>query len=123
MVWVWTLDAALAPIGFVVALVAVGAPASVLLVPPLIGLLGVFARQRQVGIDRALELGHAYRGTAFLLGDVVEADDTYTGRTAATSSISCSPWRRSSGSTPGAVGTRSSSRCYTTSARSASPRS
>jgi HD-GYP domain-containing protein (c-di-GMP phosphodiesterase class II) len=26
-----------------------------------------------------LELGHAYRGTAFLLGDVVEADDAYTG--------------------------------------------
>ena len=61
------------------ALAAVNAPASVLLVLPLIGLLGVFARQRQVGIDRALELGHAYRGTAFLLGDVVEADDSYTG--------------------------------------------
>jgi HD-GYP domain-containing protein (c-di-GMP phosphodiesterase class II) len=26
-----------------------------------------------------LELGHAYRGTAMLLGDVVEADDAYTG--------------------------------------------
>jgi putative nucleotidyltransferase with HDIG domain len=79
MVWVWTLDAALAPIGFAVAMAAVGRPAAVLLVLPLIGLLGVFARQRQVGIDRALELGHAYRGTAFLLGDVVEADDSYTG--------------------------------------------
>jgi len=79
MVWVWTLDAALAPIGFVVAMTAMTAPASVLLVLPLVGLLGVFARQRQVGIDRALELGHAYRGTAFLLGDVVEADDSYTG--------------------------------------------
>ncbi|HEX5249525.1 MAG TPA: HD domain-containing phosphohydrolase, partial [Gaiellales bacterium] len=62
-----------------VAMAAVGRPAAVLLVLPLIGLLGVFARQRQVGIDRALELGHAYRGTAFLLGDVVEADDSYTG--------------------------------------------
>ena len=30
-------------------------------------------------IDHALELGHAYRGTALLLGDVVEADDAYTG--------------------------------------------
>jgi putative nucleotidyltransferase with HDIG domain len=79
MVWVWTVDAALAPIGFAVALAAVSAPASVLLVLPLIGLLGVFARQRRVGIDRALELGQAYRGTAFLLGDVVEADDGYTG--------------------------------------------
>jgi putative nucleotidyltransferase with HDIG domain len=79
MVWVWALDAALAPVGLAVAFAAVSAPASVLLVLPLIGLLGVFARQRQVGIDRALELGHAYRGTAFLLGDVVEADDSYTG--------------------------------------------
>jgi HD-GYP domain-containing protein (c-di-GMP phosphodiesterase class II) len=26
-----------------------------------------------------VELGHAYRGTALLLGDVVEADDAYTG--------------------------------------------
>ena len=28
----------------------------------------------------ALELGNAYRGTAFLLGDVIEADDEYTGQ-------------------------------------------
>jgi HD-GYP domain-containing protein (c-di-GMP phosphodiesterase class II) len=46
---------------------------------PLIGLLVVFARERQVRIDHALELSHAYRGTALLLGDVVEADDAYTG--------------------------------------------
>src|SRR6476661_7153236 len=44
-----------------------------------IGLLVAFARERQVRIDHALELGHAYRGTALLLGDVVEADDAYTG--------------------------------------------
>ena len=30
-------------------------------------------------VDHAVELGHAYRGTALLLGDVVEADDAYTG--------------------------------------------
>ena len=30
-------------------------------------------------VDHALELSHAYRGTALLLGDVVEADDSYTG--------------------------------------------
>ncbi len=30
-------------------------------------------------IDHELELRDAYRGTAFLLGDVVEADDAYTG--------------------------------------------
>jgi len=39
----------------------------------------VFARERRSRIDHALELGEAYRGTAFLLGDVVEADDAYTG--------------------------------------------
>jgi HD-GYP domain-containing protein (c-di-GMP phosphodiesterase class II) len=46
---------------------------------PLVGLLSVFARERRVRIDHELELRDAYRGTAFLLGDVVEADDTYTG--------------------------------------------
>jgi HD-GYP domain-containing protein (c-di-GMP phosphodiesterase class II) len=30
-------------------------------------------------INSELELRDAYRGTAFLLGDVVEADDAYTG--------------------------------------------
>jgi HD-GYP domain-containing protein (c-di-GMP phosphodiesterase class II) len=30
-------------------------------------------------MDQALEPSSAYRGTAFLLGDVVEADDAYTG--------------------------------------------
>jgi HD-GYP domain-containing protein (c-di-GMP phosphodiesterase class II) len=39
----------------------------------------VFARERRVRIDHELELRDAYRGTAFLLGDVVEADDAYTG--------------------------------------------
>ena len=42
-------------------------------------MLVIFARERQARIDNALELSHAYRGTAFLLGDVVEADDAYTG--------------------------------------------
>jgi HD-GYP domain-containing protein (c-di-GMP phosphodiesterase class II) len=46
---------------------------------PLVGLLSFFARERRVRIDHALELSSAYRGTALLLGDVVEADDAYTG--------------------------------------------
>ncbi len=77
----WTLlaDAALAPLGLLTALVAVERPIAVALVLPLVGLLAIFARERSVGIDHALELSHAYRGTAFLLGDVVEADDAYTG--------------------------------------------
>jgi HD-GYP domain-containing protein (c-di-GMP phosphodiesterase class II) len=79
MTLAYAVDAALAPIGFVVALAAVGQPAAVLLALPLVGLLAEFARERQVRIDHALELGTAYRGTALLLGDVIDADDAYTG--------------------------------------------
>jgi hypothetical protein len=79
MGWAYLVDAALAPVGLTVALAAVAQPASVLVVLPLVGLLAVFARERQARIDHALELGGAYRGTALLLGDVVEADDAYTG--------------------------------------------
>jgi HD domain len=75
----YLVDAALAPIGFVIALAAVEEPVAVLLAMPLVGLLAEFARERQVRIDHALELGTAYRGTALLLGDVIEADDAYTG--------------------------------------------
>jgi HD-GYP domain-containing protein (c-di-GMP phosphodiesterase class II) len=78
--WVYLVDGTLAPVGLAVALAATAASsASFLLVLPLFGLLAVFARERRVRIDHAVELGHAYRGTAFLLGDVVEADHEYTG--------------------------------------------
>jgi HD-GYP domain-containing protein (c-di-GMP phosphodiesterase class II) len=79
MSWTCLVEAALAPVGLLVALVAVDQPVALTFVLPLIGLLFVFARERQVRIDHALELSHAYRGTALLLGDVVEADDAYTG--------------------------------------------
>jgi HD-GYP domain-containing protein (c-di-GMP phosphodiesterase class II) len=79
MGWAFLVDAALAPIGLAVAFAAEGQPLAVLLVLPLLGLLAEFARERRVRIDHALELSHAYRGTAMLLGDVVEADDAYTG--------------------------------------------
>ena len=73
------VDAALAPVGFAVAFVAWFNPVAIVLVVPLVGLLAYFSRERRARIDHALELGKAYRGTAMLLGDVVEADDEYTG--------------------------------------------
>ena len=76
---IYGVDIALAPIGLLVAFADVGHRDLVLLVLPLVGLLQVFAREREQRLDAALELGHAYRGTAMLLGDVVEADDAYTG--------------------------------------------
>jgi HD-GYP domain-containing protein (c-di-GMP phosphodiesterase class II) len=79
MVWIWAVDSALTPISVLAALGCGAHPSLVVVSLPLIGLLAYFARERQVRIDHALELGHAYRGTAMLLGDVVEADDAYTG--------------------------------------------
>ena len=79
MVWVYSIDAGLAPVGLAVAFATQSSPFGVVLALPLVALLSVFARERKVRIDHELELRDAYRGTAFLLGDVVEADDEYTG--------------------------------------------
>jgi HD-GYP domain-containing protein (c-di-GMP phosphodiesterase class II) len=79
-VWLaYAVDAALAPIGLVLAFATHSHPFLVVPVLPLVALLLSFSRERQQRIDNALELSDAYRGTAFLLGDVVEADDAYTG--------------------------------------------
>jgi HD-GYP domain-containing protein (c-di-GMP phosphodiesterase class II) len=76
----YLVDLALAPLGLVVAYAAFpGRPYAFLLALPLLGLIGFFARERRARVDHVVELGHAYRGTALLLGDVVEADDAYTG--------------------------------------------
>jgi HD-GYP domain-containing protein (c-di-GMP phosphodiesterase class II) len=79
MGWVYMIDSGLATMGLAVAFATVDSPYGVVLAVPLVGLLSVFARERRVRIDHELELRDAYRGTAFLLGDVVEADDGYTG--------------------------------------------
>jgi HD-GYP domain-containing protein (c-di-GMP phosphodiesterase class II) len=73
------IDVVLSPVGLAFAIAAGGRPEIILLVLPLAVLLGVLSRERQARIDSALELFTAYRGTALLLGDVIEADDAYTG--------------------------------------------
>ncbi len=80
MVPVYALDGALAPIGLFAAFAAIQlSPAICLLVVPLAAVLAVLSHERGARIDQALELSSAYQGTAMLLGDVVEADDAYTG--------------------------------------------
>jgi hypothetical protein len=79
MASVWAVDATLAPVGLFAAFQATEAPYSFLAGMPLILLLGLFARERRARITNAHELSSAYRGTALLLSDVVEADDEYTG--------------------------------------------
>ena len=78
-VWVYGVDAALSCAGLVVATQIHRSPYAVLGLLPILGLLAVFARERHQHLERLLELNNAYRGTALVLGDVVEADDGYTG--------------------------------------------
>src|SRR4029077_1294417 len=54
-------------------------PVAVLAPLPLLGVLGMFAQERHARLESMLELNNAYRGTALVLGEVVEADDGYTG--------------------------------------------
>ena len=42
-------------------------------------MLARFANERRAGLESALELSNAYRGTTTLLADVIEHDDNYTG--------------------------------------------
>src|SRR4029453_14604196 len=67
------------PVGFAASLAGSLWAPSYLLPIPLLLLTRLFARERADRVTHALELSAAYRGTAFLLGDVVEADDEYTG--------------------------------------------
>ncbi len=75
----YVVDTALACVGYVIAMQIRDSPFVVLSIVPLLGLLGVFGRERRVRVENLLELGETYRGTALLLGDVIEADDNYTG--------------------------------------------
>jgi HD-GYP domain-containing protein (c-di-GMP phosphodiesterase class II) len=78
--WVYAIDRLLAPLGVAMAIAAGGREwAMIAVFVPLALLLRVFANERRSRIDQALELSQAYRGTAMLLGDVVETDDAYTG--------------------------------------------
>jgi HD-GYP domain-containing protein (c-di-GMP phosphodiesterase class II) len=79
MRWAFVVDAMLAPVALGIVLAQPLRQYSFLLVMPLVGLLAAFARERQARVDHALELNHAYQGTAFLLGEIVEWNNAYTG--------------------------------------------
>ncbi len=77
--WVYLIDAGLSGIALVVAKDIHDTPYAALALIPLLGLLASFARERHRRLEGMLELSSAYRGTALVLGDVIEADDGYTG--------------------------------------------
>ena len=74
----WSIDALLSPLGMVVAFAAADSPYRALLALPAVALIAIFAQEREAHIANALELSSAYRGTALLLGDVLEDKDAYT---------------------------------------------
>lgn len=77
--WVYLVDILLAPLGFVTAYVIDQDQWAGLALFPLWALLLIFARERSRRLDAALELSRTYRGTAMLLGEVIEATHEYTG--------------------------------------------
>ena len=77
--WVYGVDAALAPVGLLAVFALDETPWSAVATIPLIGVLAVFARERRRRIENLSELNNAYQGMALVLGDVVEHDDGYTG--------------------------------------------
>jgi putative nucleotidyltransferase with HDIG domain len=77
--WIYVIDAALSGVALVVAKDIHDAPLAALSLVPLLGLLAMFAHERHRRLESTLELSSAYRGTALVLGDVIEADDGYTG--------------------------------------------
>ena len=75
----WGFDLVLAPLGLLAAFPAYRHPAAVLLLVPMVLLVARVGREREEKNDKVLELKNAYQGTSYLLGDMIEADDAYTG--------------------------------------------
>jgi HD-GYP domain-containing protein (c-di-GMP phosphodiesterase class II) len=79
LAWIYLVDLQLSAVGLLAAAATSERPGLVLLCLPLAGTFALFARERRERLSQTKELSSAYRGTALLLGDMVEADDAYTG--------------------------------------------
>lgn len=77
--WIYLVDSLLTPLGLAVAFAAADRPWVVLTITPFFLLMLIFARERTERLESLLELSSAYRGTAYVLGDMVGHDDAYTG--------------------------------------------
>ena len=117
---VLAIDAALVPVGLIVGLAAAEYPWAPVALIPLLGVLAVFASERRKRVRSLAELSNAYRGTAYVLGDVVEADDAYTGEHCRGVVQLAMEVGSGSASRPNGCATSSSARCCTTWARSRS---
>jgi HD-GYP domain-containing protein (c-di-GMP phosphodiesterase class II) len=73
------VDAALAPLGLLAAFASTQLGYAFLLTLPVAIVLTVFASERGRRITEEIKLWRTLRGTVELLGDIIEADDAYTG--------------------------------------------
>jgi putative nucleotidyltransferase with HDIG domain len=78
---IYTIDLGLSTLGLIVAASSGGGERvwMVVLLAPLFAMLRFFSQERRQRLEQLVELNDAYQGTALLLGDVIEADDSYTG--------------------------------------------
>jgi HD-GYP domain-containing protein (c-di-GMP phosphodiesterase class II) len=76
---VYGFDLVLAPLGLLAAFPAYRHPAALLLLMPMVQIVARVGHERHEKNDKMLELKDAYQGTSYLLGDMIEADDAYTG--------------------------------------------
>jgi HD-GYP domain-containing protein (c-di-GMP phosphodiesterase class II) len=72
----WVTDLLITPV--TVCLAAAAPPLAVVSALPLLYVFRLSSRERSARYDQVMALNAAYRGTALLLGDVVEADHEYT---------------------------------------------
>ena len=79
MISAYGFDTVLAPLGLLAAFPASRHPEALLLLLPMVLVVSRVATERQEKNDKVLELKNAYQGTSYLLGDMIEADDAYTG--------------------------------------------
>lgn len=77
--WIYLVDVCLTSTALFVVASAQRHHGLVLLILPLVGLLALFARERQQRMASSQTLSETYRETAELLGEVLEDDDAYTG--------------------------------------------
>jgi putative nucleotidyltransferase with HDIG domain len=77
--WVYAFDVVLTPVGLLVVLATPAARLAFLLPIAVVALLELHRRERAGRLDSVEDLSRAYRGTALLLGEMIEGDDPYTG--------------------------------------------
>ncbi len=77
--YAYMVDLALSPLGLLAAFASMWMSYAFVLLLPLAGLLEIFAREHERRLRQEKEMHQTYLRTALLLGDIIDADDEYTG--------------------------------------------